>query len=274
MDKPAMITLSDGNLMPQLGLGVWKADNDKVGDAVLKALDVGYRLIDTAAIYENEEGVGKALQQTSVPREELFITTKLWNSSQLNAKEALETSLQKLQLDYVDLYLIHWPAPSEGNYLHAWQQLIELQKAGLTRSIGVCNFEAEHLQKIISETNVTPVINQIELHPLFQQKQMHAWNTTHHIQTESWSPLAQGGEHVFDTPIIKKLAAKYRKTPAQIVIRWHLDSGLIVIPKSVTPSRIEENFAVFDFKLEKEEITEITLLDQGKRLGPDPKEFK
>lgn len=273
MNKPALVTLSDGHLMPQLGLGVWKAGNDVVGAAVQAALETGYRLIDTAAIYQNEEGVGEALKATTVPRDELFITTKLWNSDQQHAGKALEESLKKLQLDYVDLYLIHWPAPAEDHYVSAWEQLIELQKSGLTRSIGVCNFDIGHLQRIIHKTGVAPVLNQIELHPLLQQRELQAWNATHSIHTESWSPLAQGGEGVFDTDVIQALAAKYQKTPAQIVIRWHLDRGLIVIPKSVTPSRIQENFDVFDFRLEKEELSQIQSLDSDTRLGPDPKEF-
>lgn len=273
MNKPALVTLSDGHFMPQLGLGVWKAGNDVVGAAVQTALETGYRLIDTAAIYQNEEGVGEALKATTVPRDELFITTKLWNSDQQHAGKALEDSLKRLQLDYVDLYLIHWPAPAEDHYVSAWEQLIELQKSGLTRSIGVCNFDIGHLQRIIHKTGVAPVLNQIELHPLLQQRELQAWNATHSIHTESWSPLAQGGEGVFDTDVIQALATKYQKTPAQIVIRWHLDRGLIVIPKSVTPSRIQENFDVFDFRLEKEELSQIQSLDSGTRLGPDPKEF-
>lgn len=273
MNKPVLITLSDGHLMPQLGLGVWKAGNDEVGVAVSTALETGYRLIDTAAVYQNEEGVGGALKSAAVPRDELFITTKLWNSDQQSAGKALEESLKKLQLDYVDLYLIHWPAPAADHYVSAWEQLIELQKSGLTRSIGVCNFDVGHLQRIIHKTGVKPVLNQIELHPLLQQRELQAWNATHSIHTESWSPLAQGGEGVFDTEIIQSLAAKYQKTPAQIVIRWHLDRGLIVIPKSVTPMRIQENFNVFDFRLEKEELALVQQLDTGTRLGPEPKEF-
>ena len=168
---------------------------------------------------------------------------------------------------------MHWPVPAIDRYVEAWKGMIELQQEGLIKSIGVCNFNVEHLQRIIDETGVTPVINQIELHPLLQQRQLHAWNATHKIQTESWSPLAQGGEGVFDQKIIRELADKYGKTPAQIVIRWHLDSGLVVIPKSVTPTRIAENFNVWDFRLDKDELSEIAKLDQGKRLGPDPEQF-
>jgi len=269
MTQP-IIKLHDGNLMPQLGLGVWQASNEEVLVAIEKALETGYRHIDTAMIYKNEEGVGNALQSASVPREELFITTKLWNNDQQNAQAALEKSLERLKLDYVDLYLIHWPEPKQDNYVEAWKALLKLKEQGLTKSIGVCNFHIPHLQRLLDETGSAPVINQIELHPLMQQRPLHAWNATHNIATESWSPLAQGGEGVFDQPVIMKLAEKYEKTPAQIVIRWHLDSGLIVIPKSVTPKRIVENFNVFDFRLEKEEMSEIAKLDSGKRLGPDP----
>jgi len=267
------IKLHDGNMMPQLGLGVWKASNQEASHAVSEAINGGYRHIDTAAIYQNEEGVGEALSGITVPREELFITTKLWNSDQLNAQAALETSLKKLRLDYVDLYLIHWPTPAADNYVEAWKQVLKLKEQGLAKSVGVCNFNIPHLQKLKDETGVFPVVNQIELHPLLQQRQLHAWNATHNIATESWSPLAQGGEGVFDQPLIQKLAEKYEKTPAQIVIRWHLDSGLIVIPKSVTTKRIHENFNVFDFKLEREELAEVAKLDANKRLGPNPDEF-
>lgn len=273
MANPTVIKLQDGNVMPQLGLGVWQASNEEVITAIQKALDVGYRSIDTAAAYKNEEGVGKALKNASVNREELFITTKLWNDDHKRPREALLDSLKKLQLDYVDLYLMHWPVPAIDHYVEAWKGMIELQKEGLIKSIGVCNFQIHHLQRLIDETGVTPVINQIELHPLMQQRQLHAWNATHKIQTESWSPLAQGGKGVFDQKVIRDLADKYGKTPAQIVIRWHLDSGLVVIPKSVTPSRIAENFDVWDSRLDKDELGEIAKLDQGKRLGPDPDQF-
>ncbi|KLV65556.1 2,5-diketo-D-gluconic acid reductase A [Citrobacter sp. MGH106] len=273
MTNPTVIKLQDGNVMPQLGLGVWKASNEEVISAIHKALEVGYRSIDTAAAYKNEEGVGKALRNSGVPREELFITTKLWNDDQKRPREALLESMEKLQLDYLDLYLMHWPVPAIDHYVEAWENMIDLQKQGLIKSIGVCNFQINHLQRLMDETGVSPVINQIELHPLLQQRQLHSWNATHKIQTESWSPLAQGGKDVFDQKIIRDLAEKYGKSPAQIVIRWHLDNGLVVIPKSVTPSRIAENFDVWDFRLDKDELGEIAKLDQSKRLGPDPDQF-
>ncbi|RYC46898.1 2,5-didehydrogluconate reductase DkgA [Pectobacterium zantedeschiae] len=266
------VKLADGNIMPQLGLGVWRASSEDTVTAVTEALSIGYRAIDTAAIYKNEEAVGQALSSANLPREEVFITTKLWNGDHTDPQKALQESLRKLRLDYIDLYLIHWPLPQQNTFVDAWRGLIKLQEQGLVKSIGVSNFHIHHLQRLKEETGVLPVIDQVELHPLLQQKQLHAWNATHHIQTESWSPLAQGGEGVFDHPIIRKLAMKYGKTPAQIVIRWHLDSGLVVIPKSVTPARIKENFEVFDFRLDKDELGEIAKLDSGKRLGSDPDE--
>lgn len=273
MRGQAVIKLNNGALMPQLGLGVWKADNKQAESAVNYALETGYRAIDTAAIYHNEEGVGRAIASSAIKRQEIFVTTKLWNTDQRDPRGALEKSLHNLQLDYIDLYLIHWPCPADLQYVQAWKTLIKLQKEGQIQNIGVCNFNSSHLKQLIDETKVTPVINQIELHPLFQQKQLQAWNAMHNIQTESWSPLAQGGKGVFDQEIIQSLATKYQKTPAQIVLRWHIDSGLVVIPKSVTPKRIAENFAVFDFQLDKTELNDMAKLDKQHRLGPDPEQF-
>lgn len=264
------VTFHDGHSMPQLGLGVWKASNQEVVAAIDAALQVGYRSIDTAAIYKNEEGVGQALQASSLPRAELFITTKLWNGDQRQAPKAMEESLKKLRLDYVDLYLMHWPVPSQDTYVQAWRDMVKLRDEGLAKSIGVCNFQPAHLQRLLDETGVVPVINQIELHPLLQQQDVRAFNARHQILTESWSPLAQGGEGVFDAPVIQKLAQQYGKSPAQIVIRWHLDSGLVVIPKSITASRIKDNFDVLDFQLTPEDVSAIGQLDSGKRLGSHP----
>lgn len=272
MSQPT-VKFHDGRTMPQLGLGVWQASNEEVLTAVQEALKVGYRSIDTAAIYKNETGVGEALQAAALPREQLFITTKLWNADQTAAPNALEESLKKLRLDYVDLYLMHWPVPAQDTYVQAWRDMVKLKEEGLAKSIGVCNFHAPHLQRLLDETGVTPVINQIELHPLLQQRELRQWNAAHDILTESWSPLAQGGKGVFDQAIIRELAQKYGKSPAQVVIRWHLDSGLVVIPKSVTPSRIKENFAVLDFRLQQDELDAIARLDSGKRLGPNPDTF-
>lgn len=273
MSTQPTVKFHDGHTMPQLGLGVWQASNDQVLQAVGEALHVGYRSIDTAAIYKNETGVGEALEHSPVARNELFITTKLWNADQSAAPKALEESLKKLRLDYVDLYLMHWPVPSQDTYVQAWRDMVKLKEEGLAKSIGVCNFHVSHLQRLLNETGVTPVINQIELHPLLQQRELRQWNTAHDILTESWSPLAQGGKGVFDQGVIRRLAEKYGKSPAQIVIRWHLDSGLVVIPKSVTPARIRENFAVLDFSLQQDELDAIATLDSGKRLGPNPDTF-
>lgn len=270
MFTPPFITLNDGNRIPQLGLGVWQVGDTQARDVVSEALRIGYRAIDTAAIYGNENGVGEALQHSGLSRESLFITTKLWNADHMAVEEAFHTSLHKLRLEYVDLYLIHWPMALQDTFVHAWRQLIALQRQGLAKSIGVCNFNIAHLQRLLDETGVVPTINQIELHPLMQQRELQSWNSHHGIATEAWSPLAQGGEGVFDAEPIRRLAAKYGKTPAQIVIRWHLDCGRIVIPKTVSATRLRENSAVFDFALEENELAQIAQLECAKRLGADP----
>ncbi|UFH48962.1 aldo/keto reductase [Pseudomonas sp. KNUC1026] len=268
-----IVTLNDGISMPQLGLGVWKASDSEATLAVSEAIQAGYLAIDTAAIYKNEAGVGEGVRKAGKPRDSLFITTKVWNDDQGHdsAIGALESSLQRLKMDHVDLLLIHWAQPSKDLYVETWQALIELKKRGLTRSIGVSNFHAPHLRRIIDETGVTPSVNQIELHPYLQQKELRALHQELGIHTEAWSPLAQG--KAIEDPAIEEIARKHGKNATQVIIRWHLDSGLIVIPKSVTPERIRSNAQVLDFKLDAEDMAAIARLDRHERLGPDPDTF-
>ncbi len=264
------IQFNDGKTIPQIGLGVWQTPDEEAAPAVRKALEVGYRHVDTAAIYENEEGVGEGIRQSGVARGDIFLTTKLWNDRQSHdaALKAFDESLKRLGTDYVDLFLIHWPSPHRGTYVEAWKALVELKKQGRARSIGVSNFAEEHLERIIGETGETPVLNQIELHPDFQQKTLRAVHERLGMKTQSWSPLGQG--KLLSNPDIAKVAQRLGKSPAQVIIRWHLDNGLIVIPKSVTPSRIEENFKVFDFTLDAEAKAVLDALDGDNRVGPDP----
>ena len=270
-----MIELNDGNRIPQLGYGVFQVDPDKTEELVAEALRQGIRHIDTAAIYGNEEGVGRAIAASGIPRDELFITTKLWNDSQLNAEEALNTSLGKLGLDYVDLYLIHWPVPADGNYVEAWKQLIELRQAGKTKSIGVSNFLPEHLDQLEMNTDVTPAVNQIELHPYFQQWKDIDAARAHGIKVEAWGPLGQGKTDIFEQPEITDSAEAHGVSPAQVIIRWHLQNGTIVFPKTATAERIRENFDVFGFELSEDEMAGITALDRGEegRGGAHPAEM-
>jgi 2,5-diketo-D-gluconate reductase A len=241
--------------------------------AVGQALKVGYRHIDTAAIYGNEEGVGQAIADSGIPRDELFITTKLWNSEHERAKvmPAAQESLKKLGLDYLDLYLIHWPTPAKENYLDAWLGMEDVREAGITRSIGVSNFQEDHLRLIVARSKSVPVVNQIELHPTFTQTALVAVNDELGIKTEAWSPLGLGED--LNHKAIGLLAKAYGRTPAQIIIRWHLQRGRIVFPKSVTPSRIEENFNVFDFELSDNDLQTVDALDHGNRIGADPDKF-
>ncbi|MFC0219748.1 2,5-diketo-D-gluconate reductase A [Pseudochelatococcus lubricantis] len=269
-DQPTVL-LNDGHTIPQLGLGVWQAGQDVAVAAVRKALEVGYRHVDTAAVYGNEREVGEGMRASGVARGDIFLTTKLWNDAQGhdNALRAFDASLERLGVDYVDLYLIHWPMPRLGTYVETWKALIELKNSGRARSIGVSNFNAEHLERIIGETGVVPALNQVELHPHFQQRALRAFHAEHAIATQSWSPLGQG--RLLADPAIAVVARKHGRTPAQTIIRWHLDNGLIAIPKSVTPARIEENFAVFDFTLDAEDIAAIGALDSAQgRIGSDP----
>lgn len=262
----------DGHAIPQLGYGVWQVEDEVAADVVGQAIRAGYRHIDTAAIYGNEEGVGRAIASAGVPREELFITTKVWNSDQGHdaALAALDTSLAKLGTDYVDLYLIHWAKPAQGLYVDTWKALIEAQEAGKVRSIGVSNFPAEQLEEIIDATGVTPVIHQVETHPYWQQRQLRAVEERHGIVHESWSPLGQGGE-VLEDPVITAIAEAHGATPAQVVIAWHLAEGFVVIPKSVTADRIVSNLAAAELILTEEELEQIRGLDrEDGRIGPDP----
>jgi 2,5-diketo-D-gluconate reductase A len=269
MSTQPNITLNDGNLIPQLGFGVWQVPDAQATQVVGTAISTGYRSIDTAAIYDNETGVGKAIAASPVPRAELFITTKLWNDRHTTAHRAFDESLKRLQLDYIDLYLIHWPKPRQNAYVEAWKTLVKLKEEGRAKSIGVSNFTASHLKRIIDATGVVPSVNQIELHPRFQQKELAAYHAEHGIITESWSPLGQGT--LLHDPALSTLAQKHGKTPAQVVIRWHLDRGYIVIPKSATPSRIRENFDVLDFSLDADDLAQIAALDRKDgRIGPDP----
>jgi len=267
------LSLNDGHTIPQLGLGVWQASNADARTAVAEALRAGYRSIDTAAIYENEEGVGAGLIDAGLARNEVYVTTKIWNNDQGTdpAHQALEKSLTRLKLDYVDLLLIHWPSPKQDKYLETWRAMIEMKNQGLVRSIGVSNFNPSHLQRLIDETSITPALNQIELHPYMQQIAMRHTHDGLGIRTESWSPLAQG--KALDDATILEIAKKYGKTSSQVIIRWHLDQGLIVIPKSVTPSRIRSNFDVFDFALDADDLKSIAALNRNQRLGPDPDQF-
>ncbi len=264
------ITLNDGVIMPQVGFGVWQVKDDEAQPAVEKALEVGYRNIDTAAVYENEAGVGRAIVASGLARVDFFVTTKLWNTDQGTdtAFAAFEKSLDLLGLDFVDLYLIHWASPHRGLYTPSWETLIKIQESGRARSIGVSNFAIEHLEVLSKATGVVPAVNQIELHPFLQQRELQEYNTAHGIVTEAWSPLAQGKS--LDNEILLGLAAKHEKTVAQVVIRWHMQSDRLVIPKSTTPHRIAENFGVFDFTLDDEDMNFIATLDAGTRLGADP----
>jgi diketogulonate reductase-like aldo/keto reductase len=269
MSTQPTISLNDGNVIPQLGFGVWQVPNEEAAKVVGTAISTGYRSIDTAAIYGNEIGVGAAITASPVHRTELFITTKLWNDQHTNARSALNESLSRLGLDQVDLYLIHWPKPRQNAYVEAWKALVKLKEEGRAKSVGVSNFTVSHLKRIIDATGVAPSVNQIELHPGFQQEELAAYHTEHGIITESWSPLGQGT--LLENATLKALAQKHGRTPAQVVIRWHLDRGYIVIPKSATPSRIRENFDVFDFSLDADDLAKIAALDRKDgRIGPDP----
>jgi 2,5-diketo-D-gluconate reductase A len=263
----AAVVLNDGRSMPQFGLGVFQTPPEITADIVRKAVDVGYRAVDTAAAYRNEEGVGEALDG----RPDIFVTTKLWNADHGfdETLRAFEESARKLRRHALDLYLIHWPRPRVNRYVQSWKALIRLKSEGRSRSIGVSNFNREHLERIIGETGVTPAVNQVELHPRFQQRALRAFHDQHGIRTESWSPLGRGP--LLSDPAIVSIAAKHGKTPAQVVIRWHLESGLIAIPKTVRAERLRENIGALGFRLDDDDMRRIDALDSPDgRIGPDP----
>jgi 2,5-diketo-D-gluconate reductase A len=268
------LDVNDGRHIPQLGFGVFQIPPQDTADVVTHALRTGYRSIDTAAMYENEEGVGEAIAGSGLGRGDVFVTTKLANDEhgRDKAPRALEASLTKLSMDYVDLYLIHWPRPSEGKFVETWKALTEAKQDGRARSIGVSNFRVQDIEAIIDATGVPPAVNQIELHPRFQQAELRREHAKHGILTEAWSPLGQG--ELLDDETISQIASGRDRTPAQVILRWHVQLGNVVIPKSITPERIEENFQVFDFELSDDDMRVIAQLDSGDgRIGPDPSTF-
>lgn len=266
------LTLNDGRTIPQLGLGVFLVDPAEAERIVSEALEVGYRHIDTAMIYKNEEGVGRAIAKSGIPREELFITTKLWNSDQGadSARAALDTSLEKLGLDYVDLYLIHWPAPKYGKHVESWQTLVELRESGKARSIGVSNFMQTHLDDLAQVSDVVPVVNQVELHPAFQQRELRAFQEPRGTLTEAWGPLGQGKYELAELPGLAEIAERHGKSVQQVAIRWHLQEGIIVFPKTTKRERMIENAEVFDFELSADEMATIAAADRDQRVGAHP----
>lgn len=266
------LTLNNHQKIPQLGFGVFRVDPEKTAGVVSDALEVGYRHIDTAAAYHNEQGVGEAIERSGIRREELFVTTKLWNDQQRNAFDAFDQSLERLGLEYADMYLIHWPAPQRDTYIAAWKALEMIVGTGRVGSIGVCNFTALQLDRVQKETQVTPVANQIELHVDFQQTQLRTYNTEYDIATEAWAPLGQG--RINDSPELAGIAAEHGKSVPQTILRWHMQVGNIAIPKSIHRDRMAENLDIFDFELTDRQMAEIAGLDKGSvaRIGSRPDE--
>jgi diketogulonate reductase-like aldo/keto reductase len=265
------VALNDGRAMPQVGLGVYKVEPALTEAVVAEAIAAGYRSVDTAALYGNEAEVGRAVRQADVERGDLFVTTKLWNDAHRRdqALRAFDASLERLGLDYVDLYLIHWPCPSQDRYVEAFRTLVELRDEGRARSIGVSNFQPAHLRRIVDETGVVPVVNQVELHPYFPQVELRAFHHEHGIATEAWRPLG-GANGVLDEPVVGEIAGRHGVSPAQVVLRWHVEQGSIVIPKSVHAERIRRNLDLFSFELADDDRAQLDGLDRGQRDGPDP----
>ncbi len=261
-----------GLTIPQIGFGVWEVPDTDVDAAFGRALDVGYRHIDTARIYGNEAGVGRVLADHPVPRDDVFVTTKVWNDDHANVPAAFDASMQRLGIDVLDLYLIHWPAPAQDAYVDAWKAMLELQREGRVRSVGVCNFQVPHLQRLLDETGVLPSVNQVELSPYLQQRELRAFHAEHGIVTEAWSPLAVRAG-LLDDPVVVELAATHSVTPAQLVLRWHVELGNVVLTRSVTPARIAENVEIFGFALGDDDLEALAGLDRGTRTGPDPDTF-
>jgi 2,5-diketo-D-gluconate reductase A len=264
------LSLADGASIPQLGYGLYKVPATDAARLCLDAIAIGYRHLDTAAFYDNEREVGAAVRAAPVPREELFVTSKVWKDDNGfdETLRAFDASMARLELDSLDLYLIHWPVPSTDRYVPTWRALVRLQEEGRVRSIGVANFHAHHLERIIGETGVAPVVNQVELHPWLPQVQLRAFDAARGIRTEAWSPLARG--RVLRTPLLDDLAAKHGRTPAQVVLRWHVQLGNIVIPKATSPERLAENLDVFGFELDADDLAALATLETGERTGRDP----
>ena len=273
-DLTSCTTLNNGVKMPWIGFGVFQVnDGDEVIGAVRSALETGYRHIDTAAAYKNERGVGKAIAESGIPREDLFVTSKLWNTDQGydSTLRAFDDSLERLGFDYLDLYLIHWPLPMKGLYKDTWKAFEKLHKDGRVRAIGVSNFQPGHLEDLIANSEIVPAVNQVEFHPRLTQEPVREFCSKHGIQVEAWSPLMQA--RLIDDPTLSRIAEAHGKTTAQVIIRWDLQHGVVTIPKSVTPERIAENSRVFDFELSEEEMKEIDVLNRNERSGPDPDTF-
>lgn len=266
--------LNNGYEIPEVGFGVWKVADEIAPETVQQAIEAGYRLIDTAKIYRNEVGVGKAIANSNVQREDLFITTKLWNGDQgyETTLQAFDESLEKLQLHYLDLYLIHWPTPMYDNYVDSYKALEKIYQDGRTKAIGVCNFDIEHLQRIIDECDIIPAVNQVECHPYLQQKELKAFCAEHGIEVQAYSPL-MNGQTALEDPVILEIAKQHQKTPAQIILRWHLQTDTIIIPKTVTPARMTENLDLFSFELTSADLEKIASLDRNERVNSIPSEM-